>query len=133
AAFNARALNRRAVVQMRIGEHSAAVRTANAALRAARQSKQKSLEAVSLARLAEAQFRNHADLDRSALNATRAAELFHTLGQSANEGRALWALAAAHSGQGLAAESDQAAGAALALCRQAGDLLGTANALNLTP
>ena len=131
AAFKAQARNRLALVQIRRGEFRKALATANAALKAARQSKRVDLEAMSLFRLAEAQFRSRAHLDISVRNAARAAELFHSLGDSAGEGRALWALAAARSGQGRATESDEAANTALTRCRQAGDLYGAGNALNL--
>ena len=131
AAFKAQARNRLALVQMRKGELKAAVASATAALKPARQSKQVSLEAMSLFRLAEAQFRNRVDFEKAARHAARAAEMFHALRQPAEEGRALWAVAAARSSQGRAAESDQAASAALALCRGAGDLYGAGNALNM--
>ncbi|HEY2968303.1 MAG TPA: GAF domain-containing protein, partial [Casimicrobiaceae bacterium] len=130
-AFKAQARNRLALVQMRKGEIKAAVTSATAALKAARQSKQVPLEAMSLFRLAEAQFRNRADFEHSVRNAVRAAELFRALGRHADEGRALWLVAMARSSQGRAAEADKAANSALALCRQAGDLYGAGNALNL--
>ena len=130
-AFKAQARNRLAVVQMRKGELKAAVASATAALKAARQSKQVSLEAMSLFRLAEAQFRHRADLQQAARNALRASELFHALGRPADEGRALWAVASARSAQGEASASNKAANAALALCRQAGDLYGAGNARNI--
>ena len=57
AAFMAQAQNRQALVQTRKGEFKAAVATATAALKAARQSKQTPLIAMSLFRLAEAQYR----------------------------------------------------------------------------
>jgi hypothetical protein len=57
--------------------------------------------------------------------------VFHALGRPADEGRAQWVVAIARSDQGRAAESAKAAGAALALCRRAGDLYGAGNALNL--
>ena len=131
AAFKAQARNRLALVQTRKGEIKAAIASANAALKAARQSKHVALEAMSLFRLAEAQFRNRVDFEKSARNAVRASELFHALRRSADEGRALWVLSVARNGQGRAAESVEAANAALALCRQAGDLYGTGNALNM--
>jgi len=56
-ALKARALNRRALVEMCRGDTESAAKTATAALKAARQSKQAPLEALSLFRLAEAQFR----------------------------------------------------------------------------
>src|SRR5256714_6412666 len=127
----AQARNRLALVQMRKGELKAAVASATAALKAARQSKQVPLEAMSLFRLAEAQFRNRTDFEQAVRDAVRAAGLFHTLGRPADEGRSLWVISMARSGQGLAAEADQAANAALALGRNSGDLYGVGNALNM--
>ncbi len=130
AAFTARAQNCRALVQMRKGTGSAAIATATSALRAARRSRERALEATSLLRLAEAQFRD----DRSepaAANATRAAGLFAALRQPAGQGRALWALSAAQSALGHAADARRAAADALALCRSCGDLYGAGNALNM--
>ena len=127
----AQARNRLALVQMRGGDLKGAVATANVALKASRQSKQVGLEAMSLFRLAEAQFRSKVNLEQAARDAVRAVELFHALGRPADEGRAQWVVSVARSSQGRAAESDQAANAALALCRQAGDLYGAANALNM--
>jgi tetratricopeptide (TPR) repeat protein len=131
AAFKAQARNRLALVQMRKGEFKAAVASATAALKAARQSKQVPLEAMSLFRLAEAQSRNRMDYELGARNAARAAELFHALGRPADEGRARWVVAIARSDQGRVTESAKAAEVALALCRKAGDLYGAGNALNL--
>jgi GAF domain-containing protein/CheY-like chemotaxis protein len=131
AAFKAQAHNREALVRLRKGEFKAAVAAANAALKVARQSKRAPLEAMSMFRLAEACFRSRADLELAARHAQRAAKLFHALRRPAFEGRALWVLSAVRSSQGRAAESAQAANAALALCRQAGDLYGAGNALNM--
>ncbi|MGH8801436.1 MAG: GAF domain-containing protein, partial [Casimicrobiaceae bacterium] len=129
-AFKVQASNRMALVQMRTGGVKAAVRTATAALKAARQTRQKALEAMSLYRLAEAQFRANTN-EASARNAARAAKRFASLGQPALQGRALWALAAARSDQGRAADCDRAATEALALGRRTGDLFGAGNALNM--
>ena len=131
AAFKAQARNRLALVQMRRSEFKAALTSATAALKAARQSKRKALEAMSLFRLAEAQFRNRTDFEAAVRYAQRASELFHALRRPADEGRALWAIATARSSQGRAAEADRAASAALALCRQAGDPYGSGNARNM--
>ncbi len=131
AAFRAQALNRLALVQLRKSEFKPAITTADAALRASRQSKRGVLEAMSLYRLAEAEFRNRADLDQAVRHALRAAKRFHGLGLPAGEGRALWVGSAARTTQGHAAESVRMATAALALCRNAGDLYGAGNALNI--
>ena len=128
--FTAQALNRLALVQMRMGELQTAVKTATRALKAAQQSKQQALVAESYLRLAEAQFR--ARVSEPALhNARRAAELFHELGNLSGEGRALWAVASALELQGLALESHETAHAALALCQQTGDSYGAGNTLNV--
>jgi len=131
SAFKAQARNRLALVQMRKAELKAAVRTANAALKAARQSKQPPLVAMSLFRLAEVQSRVGADNEQSVRNAERAAELFRTLGRPSGQGRALWVISMARSNQGRAADANQAANDALALCRSCGDLYGVGNALNM--
>ncbi len=130
AAYLAQAQSRLAVVQIRKGEWEAAVATAAAALKAARRSKQVSLVAVSLSRLAEAQFRHGLD-ERALHNAAEAARLFQALGQPAGQGRALWAIAAAHGDLNRVAEATQAADDALALCRSCGDMYGVGNALNI--
>jgi len=57
ARLMAQALNRQALVQMRQGQLGAAVKTATAALQAARRSRNKLVTADSLYRLAEAQYR----------------------------------------------------------------------------
>jgi GAF domain-containing protein/CheY-like chemotaxis protein/tetratricopeptide (TPR) repeat protein len=130
-AFKAKALNRLALVQTRGAEFKSAVASANAALKAARQSKQSALEATSLFRLAEAQFRTRLEFEQAVRSAARAAKLFHALHRPADEGRARWVIACSRSQQGRAAESSQAAAAALRLCRQVGDLYGAGNALNM--
>ncbi|HXN15027.1 MAG TPA: GAF domain-containing protein, partial [Usitatibacter sp.] len=130
AAFKSQALNSQALVQMRRGDHESAVTTAAAALKAARQCKHASLEALSTLRLAEAQFRGNSLSEDAARNATRAARLYETLGDTVGRGRALWALAVARSDQGRADECQKAAQEALALGRRCGDLYGVGNALN---
>ncbi len=81
-------------------------------------------------RLAEAQFRGASGED-AVKNASKAAKLYQTLDQTADQGRALWAVSAAQSRLGNAAEANRAAGDALALCRSGGDLYGVGNALNM--
>ncbi len=129
-AYLALALNRLALVEMRQGKPQVALVTAEAALQAARLSKQRSLEASSLLRLAEAQFRMRAN-EQAAKTAMQAARLFESLGEVAGQGRAMWALSAARSGQGRVAEADRAAAEALALARRCGDLYGVGNATNM--
>ena len=130
AAFKAQAQNRQALVQMRKGDFKAAVGTATAALKSARQSKQTALIAMSLFRLSEAQFREGIS-DQAVQNASEAARSYAALAQPAGQGRALWAVAAAQSKLGHAAEANRAASEALALCRSCGDLYGAGNALNM--
>src|SRR6185312_4921684 len=86
---------------------------------------------MSLYRLAEAQYRSRVDVEQAVRHALRAGALFHAQGRLGDEGRALWLVAMARSSQGRSAEADKAASAALALCRQAGDLYGAGNALNM--
>jgi len=131
AAFKAQARNRLALVQMRAGAFKAAVATATAALKSARRSKQLALEAMSLFRLAEAQYRSRVDVEQAVRHALRAGAVFHAQGRPGDEGRAQWLVAMARSSQGRSAEADKASNAALALCRQAGDLYGAGNALNM--
>ena len=129
-AFKAQALNRKTLIQMRGGEIDAAVPTATAALKAAKQSKWVALEAMGLFRLSEAQFRAGRN-EPAVQNATRAAAMFESIGQPANQGRAMWSLAATLSNQGRAQACDKAANAALTLGRRCGDLYGVGNALNM--
>jgi GAF domain-containing protein/CheY-like chemotaxis protein len=131
AALNAQAHNRLALVQMRRGALKAAVASATAALKSARRSKQVALEAMSLHRLAEAQYRARKDVEQAVSHALQAKALFQAQGRPGDEGRALWLVAMARSSQGRSAEADKASNAALALCRQAGDLYGAGNALNM--
>ena len=131
AALSAQAQNRLALVQMRSGALKAAVASATAALKSARQSKQASLQAMSLYRLAEAQHRSRTDAEQAVRHALQAGAMFHAQGRAGDEGRALWLVAMARSRQGRSAEADKASNAALALCRQAGDLYGAGNALNM--
>ncbi|MGE5090070.1 MAG: GAF domain-containing protein, partial [Candidatus Levyibacteriota bacterium] len=130
-ALKAQSGNRMALIQMRRGDPQAAVATATAALKSARASKRPQLEAMALFRLAEAQSRAANADERSVANASRARKLFATLGDRAGEGRAMWVVSMSRSHQGRAAEADRAASEALALCRAAGDLYGTGNALNM--
>ncbi|MEP7057038.1 MAG: GAF domain-containing protein, partial [Caldimonas sp.] len=130
AGFEAKALNRRALLQMRRGEFGAAVATAAAARKAARRSNDALLEATSLFRLGEAQAR--ARIGETAVNTSElAAERFSAMDRPVDQGRALWALAVAHSSVGRAAEAKRAGGEALQLARRCGDRYGLGNALNV--
>ena len=86
--------------------------------------------ATSLFRLAEAQHRLKPG-DQVLRNATEAARLFQVSGDPSGQGRALWVVAMARGHQGRAAEANQAANEALALCRSCGDQYGAGNALNM--
>ena len=131
AATTARALNREALVLTRQRDWKGAIKSAGKALVIARKAKNALLEGASLARLAEAQFRQRVDFKAAEQNATRAVEIFRSMGEASSEGRALWVLSVALSNQGRVAESQQAARRAAELCRQAGDLYGAGNALNM--
>ncbi len=130
AAFGAQARNRLALVQMRNGEFGKAQASAAAALKLARQSGQVPLEAMSLFRLAEAQFRGKLISAEAVRNAARAAELFERVGDPVGQGRALWAVATASSDLGRVDECREAAETALAIGRRCGDLYGLGNAYN---
>src|SRR5262249_48017745 len=130
AAYKAQAHNRHALVEMRRGDPKSAVASATTALDAARPSTPQRLIATSPLRLAEAQHR--AKPGAIVLRyANEAAKLFRKLGDASGEGRALWMVSMARGYQGRAAEGNQAAREALALCRSCGDLYGTGNALNM--
>ena len=126
----ARALCRLALVQSRQGESKLAVETASAAVAAARKGKQRRLEALSLLRLGEAQFRSVYDAPALA-NAVQAAAIFDALGDPLWTGRALWAQAEALDHLGRGAQRDQAAAQALALAEQCGDRFGIGAACNV--
>ncbi len=124
------ALNRKAVVLMRMGDNRTAVRVATKAVALARKTQQQALLAQSLLRLGEAQIRVDA-LDAALANGQQAAELFEAAGDLVGLGRAYWVIAFAHSNLSQDALSQAAARRALALARQTGDTLGLGNALNV--
>jgi tetratricopeptide (TPR) repeat protein len=126
----ARALNRKAVVQMRQGDMKPAVATANAATKAARQSRQKPLLAASLLILGEVQSRS-GTYEAGRKTAQQAVELFEAVGVSSGAGRAYWVIAMAWHQLGRVKESRPAAQRALGLCIHAGDRYGIGNALVL--
>jgi PAS domain S-box-containing protein len=124
--LKAQALNRKTLVQMRLGELEAAIKTGVAAFKVASLSKKPSLIAQSLFRLSEAQWRS--GLNESAIEtAHQAISNFQACGDISGAGRAYWSLANALSGEPsrLAAEN------ALALCQSAGDQFGIGNAYNV--
>jgi signal transduction histidine kinase/CheY-like chemotaxis protein/tetratricopeptide (TPR) repeat protein len=129
--LKAQALNRRALVEMRAGDVAAATRSASLALASARRSRRAELVAMSLFRLAEAQLRGEHTREEAAGNAERAVAAFDALGDPVGKGRALWVLAGIRGAQGRIAESQAAAGEAVAIARTAGDHYGAGNALNI--
>ena len=128
-AFKARALNRKALVQMRLGDVLASCRTADSALSAAQQSAQAALIAHSLLRLSEVQMRVNQN-QVSMETARKAVHIFHELGDQSGEGRAHWVISASAINLLLVEESRRSAHIALDLCRRAGDQFGVGNALN---
>jgi tetratricopeptide (TPR) repeat protein len=130
SAFTAQAQSRLALIQMRSGKFNEALKSATAALKAARSSKRPELIALCLFRVAEAQYRKK-PVREVLENAEEAARRFRALGDAAGEGRALWAVAMYHGSQGRVAEGNRAATDALALCRGCGDLYGAGNARNM--
>jgi GAF domain-containing protein/CheY-like chemotaxis protein/tetratricopeptide (TPR) repeat protein len=129
AAWIADASNRKALIQMRMGELKAAVKTANRALKASQQSKGKARIAGSLLRLSEAQ--QAAGQNEAALaNAEKAIVLFQELGDLSGAGRAYSVLALSSPGLNREEATLHAAQTALELCQQVGDQYGMGNALN---
>ena len=111
----AQALNRIALVQMRMGDLKAAVKSATTALKAAQQSKQKPLIAESLFRLSEAQYRTQQS-EAALETAQKANALFHELGDLSGAGRAHWVLSLAFYRLNRTEDSRRAAYAALEIC-----------------
>ncbi len=132
AAFETRALQSEALVQMRGGNAESALKTAHRALAASRRSGDRCLEARALSRLAEAQVRRRslASSKKALTTARRAVALAEALGDKVLHGRALWCVQAACNNLGRATEADRAGAQSLALARAAGDLFGEAAALN---
>ncbi len=132
SSLTVQALNRKALVQMRQGNLSAALKSANTAVKQARLSIKEghsALLAESLFRLSEAQFRighNAASIE----TAQEAIPLFQTAGDISSIGRLYWAQANAYTTLGRVEEGHRAAQTALKLCQQAGDQYGIGNALN---
>ena len=129
-ALLARALCREAFVQSRLGDQRAAAATAAAALKAARRSRQPQLEALSLWRLAGAQIAGRIDPGAAVANAKRAADVFASLGDTIQQGRALQTKGSALWVLDENVKSRKTSVEALALARQCGDLFGQGSALN---
>jgi K+-sensing histidine kinase KdpD/tetratricopeptide (TPR) repeat protein len=125
--LQAQALNRLAIVQMRMGDLKAAARTAKTSLKFAGQTKDQKLIAKTILTLSETQWRS-GDAKSAIPNAQKAIELHKTLGNVSGEGRSYWSLAAAMNILGSSKDVLSAARTALELCRQAGDQYGIGNA-----
>jgi signal transduction histidine kinase/CheY-like chemotaxis protein/tetratricopeptide (TPR) repeat protein len=130
AAHQARALCREVAVRITKGEGRTALAVATTALKAARASRQPSVEAHAFWRLAQVQGRYRIDLDASLENASRAATMFEAAGDAAYHGRALQTRSATFFNKDRPDLARQAAAEALALARRSGDLFGEANALS---
>jgi len=130
AALEALALNRTVIVQLYRGQAAAAFETAKAALKAARRSGDAALEAMSLLRLSEAQWRALAGAGEAAEHAGQAAAVFASLGLTAFQGRAMWSQASALDQLGRTAAAEESGARALELARRSGDMFGLGSALN---
>jgi GAF domain-containing protein len=124
--LKAQALNRKAIIQMRLGDLSRAVKTAAAAVKIRHTSP--GLRAVSYSRLGEACFRT--GLNEAAIEAAeQALALFQVTGDRSGAGRAWWVISIAGFHLSRVEESRRAAQMALDLCQSAGDQYGIGNAL----
>ena len=128
-ALRARALIRKALVEMRRGDLKPGVRTASSAVNAAKQCGRQALIAEGQLCLSEALMRTKR-FDAAIRTAQEAFERFTTEANASGAGRAQWVMAITNFTQGLGGESRVHAQAALRLCRQAGDQYGVGNALN---
>jgi tetratricopeptide (TPR) repeat protein len=124
--LKALALNRKAFLQMRLGDLKGAVKTATTAT----QTKHTSpiLRATSLFRLGEAQFRT-GNNEAAIQTAEQAISLFQSAGDKSGTGRAYWVMSVAYFYLGRVEESRHAAQSALEICQGSGDWYGTGNAL----
>ncbi len=130
AELQTRALCRDALLHIRTGNARSAAGIAARALKAAERSRQPAQIALALSRLAHAQVNSRSDLAAAVRNATRAAALFETLGDTVQLGRAWSVRSNALWASEQAVQSKQAASVALALGRRCGDLYGQGAALN---
>jgi tetratricopeptide (TPR) repeat protein len=128
-ALKALALIRKGTVQGFQEEYETSIRTLTSALKIARKSKQKYLEAESLYRLGETQ-RSFNLSEQAIHSAQQAADLYLSLDNPSRVGRALAAVAWACFRLGRTEESIHVAQAAVTLCEQTGDNLGKGSALN---
>ncbi|MCB0103438.1 MAG: GAF domain-containing protein [Anaerolineales bacterium] len=128
--LSVQAFNRKALVQMRLGNLKLALKLSNEALKIAQRTNQKTLIGISLLRIGEAQVRLKLS-QKSVETAQKAIYIFNELGDISNEGRAYWVSSYALTYLGKSDEAREAAYIAQKLCQQAGDLLGTGNAWNV--
>ncbi|MCB9146078.1 MAG: GAF domain-containing protein [Anaerolineales bacterium] len=128
--LKAQALNRKALILMRLGEVRKALKASTAALKLAHQTEQKPIIGISLLRLAEAQFR--LSLNQQSIETSRKAiQLFKKLGDVALEGRAYWTYSLACFYLNRKQDSRVAALTAIQLGQQVDDQLGLGNAWNV--
>jgi len=125
-----RALNRQALVLMRLGESRPALQAATAAVALAQKLDGGPLLASSLLRKGEAQLRAQ-QTPEAVASGQHAAALFEVAGDAVGLGRAHWVIAFAQSRLAHDQASREAAQAAAALARQTGDDEGLGNALNV--
>ncbi len=130
ASLKVKALNRQALVLMRMGKPSAALQVASEAVALAEAGRDEPLLAQSLLRLGEAQFRC-LQYDRAVASGQRAARLFESAGDAVGQGHAHWVTAFAHSRHSQDELSRGAAQRAVELARRTGDAQGLGNALNV--
>ena len=127
-ALKAQALKCKALVQMRHGELTDAVKSASAAVGLKHASSTQRAE--SLFRFGEAQFRS-GQTDAGLKTAREALKLFEDAGDLSGAGRIHWLISMATHRLSRPEESRAAAQTALTLCQQAGDQYGIGNAYNL--
>ena len=112
------------------GEVEKAMLYAEQSVSLARQSGDRKLEADSLSALCDAVSRQGRYADAFKIG-NEAIQIFHALADPAGEARVLWIMSYDNSIEGNTATAHQQAERALELYRQAGDLEGQGNALNL--
>ena len=130
ATFKAQALRRKALVRIR-RDNKEALRFALAAAKAATQSKDPRLIAMTHVVLAEAQGRLGDDAEAALANARKAIAIFDRLGNVGGSGRAYWVVALVHLLARRPEEARAAGTKALDAARQSADPYGEGNALNL--
>ncbi|MGZ9220926.1 MAG: GAF domain-containing protein, partial [Anaerolineales bacterium] len=127
--LQAQALIRKGILQGSQYEYEKAIGTLGSALKIARRNRAKRLEANSLYWLGESQLALNLN-ENARISAQQAADLYLSLGNPSNLGRALQVVAFACFRLGRREESLHIAQTALTLCEQVGDHLGKGRALN---